>query len=744
MGRFPTRHLVTGAIVAGAMLLGWPAGPSDGVSAAGARVARQDAFAVRGASGDSWSIGAAGSPLALGFARDGALVIRGFGAEGANAFAADVPDASIVIDGQEVTLGDREDEGVHFAGDRLEDYRGGVRLTLTFNVPDAGARVLRHFVAYPSVPVIETWFEVDRLDGDVPVAASGIAAWRVGVLGRDLRWRRGLLMNDDPDLSFGEQVETMSDGEAMSFGSDGRATERWLPWVKVRTPAGTFFGGLLWSGGWRVEAAGDATGMRLTARLDDVDTQVPAGRPLEGVRGFFGLVPGGDADVAAAMRGFIIDGLRGGRGFPGLVSYNTWFVHGVNIDDELVAREAHEAARIGAELFQLDAGWYTNTGRDGRYDYTAGLGTWEVDRERFRHGLRGAGDLIQQAGLRFGLWVEPERADLATVGTETGPREAWLATTGGLYRPGHDNASAGYAQICLAHPDAWRWAFDHLSRLVAAEGVEYFVFDNNDWIDCSREGHGHGPRDGHFAHVQALYRLLEALRERHPALLIENCAGGGNRIDFGLARYTDSGWMDDRTNPAAHVRQNLQGLSEALPPLYLLSYVMPSPEEPMQDEKDLRLLTRSRMGGILGLSYRADELDEGDYAVLAREVEVYKRMRGLVGNGSAVVLSPPMTATNRPAWEVVQYSAPSGRAAVVLAFQNDGGVESVRVVPQRLDPSIAYRVSTVDLGAIGTYPGDVLEREGFDLRGSPSSAARVVLIEPALEASVAPARARRP
>ena len=59
-----------------------------------------------------------------------------------------------------------------------------------------------------------------------------------------------------------------------------------------------------------------------------------------------------------------------------------------------------------------------------------------------------------------------------------------------------------------------------------------------------------------------------------PTLLIENCSGGGNRLDLGLMRYTDVGWMDDRTSPSAHVRHNLQGLTTFLPPAYLLSYLI--------------------------------------------------------------------------------------------------------------------------------------------------------------------------
>lgn len=709
-----------------------------------ARVTRRDAVVARAASGEAWTIGAAGRPLAVGFARDGALVIGAPGEAAAGALAADVPDAPIVIDGQEVVLGDREDEGVHFAGDRIEDYRGGVRLSLVFNVPGVQARVLRHFVAYPGAPVIEAWFEVERLDADVPIEVSSIAAWRLGALGRDVHWRRGLLMGQDPDLAFAGQMRTLSDGESLTFGSAGRASETVLPWVEVPTPAGTLFGGLLWSGAWRVEARGDAAGTQVTARLDDVETEVPRDRPLDGVHGFFGLVGGGAAEVAEAMRAFLIDGLRGGRGFPALVTYNTWFVHGVEIDDGVVAREAVQAAALGVEVFQLDAGWYENAGHRDRFDFTTGLGSWEVDRERFRRGLRGVADLVHASGMRFALWVEPERADLRTVGAGGGPRQEWLAATDGHYRPGIDNADAGHAQVCLAHPEAWQWALDHLVDLVANGRVDYLKIDSNDWVNCTREGHGHGPSDGHFAHVQAFYRLLQSLRERFPDLLIENCAGGANRIDLGLARYSDAGWMDDRTTPSAHVRQASQALSAVLPPSYLLAYAMAGHDEPFDAEHDLRLLARSRMGGILGLSYRADDLGEDDLAVLGREVEVYKRIRGLVGGGSAVVLSPPMTGSNRPPWEMVQHTAASRQAAVVLAFQNDASVEAVRIVPQRLDPSLSYAVSTIDLGPQGTYPGTVLTRDGFELRGSPNTAARVVLIEPLTGALSLPSRARRP
>jgi alpha-galactosidase len=225
--------------------------------------------------------------------------------------------------------------------------------------------------------------------------------------------------------------------------------------------------------------------------------------------------------------------------------------------------------------------------------------------------------------------------------------------------------------------------------------------------------------------------MLEALRSRYPELLIENCAGGGNRIDLGLARYTDAGWMDDRTTPSSHVRHNLRGLSSMLPPDYLLSYVMPTEGEALDPHADAALLTRSRMGGVLGLSYNADQVSEGGLVVLEREVAIYKQIRGLIPSGSTVLLTPPAGDPGAAGWELVERVHPGGRAAVVLAYQIDGAHESVVVRPQRLDPDATFDVRSVEHGRLGTYNGRVLMQTGFQLAGSPNTAAHVVLIEPA-------------
>ena len=97
-----------------------------------------------------------------------------------------------------------------------------------------------------------------------------------------------------------------------------------------------------------------------------------------------------------------------------------------------------------------------------------------------------------------------------------------------------------------------------------------------------------------MAHVQALYGILDELRQRYPDLLIENVSGGGARLDFGMMAYTDTAWMDDRTSPASHVRHNIEGLTFAFPPAYLLSFLIDADGEPIAGAADLPLLVRSR------------------------------------------------------------------------------------------------------------------------------------------------------
>jgi alpha-galactosidase len=647
----------------------------------------------------------------------------------------------VTIDGQQVDLANRTGATLRFVEARAEPWRAGARLALIFSFNDR-ARVTRIFACYPHTPVIETWTEIVRTDDTRAVTLASPTAWSLALTTADIDYLEGLHANGDAE-GFAIIHRHLEPGGRLEIGATERSTTTAMPWFVARADGAAAFGGLMWSGPWTMAFTRAADQTRIVATLPDLQTTIPAGVGLEVPHGFFGVVRDLPGAPASAMRDFLVEGLREGRGFQPLVTYNPWFIYGTRIDAERMRSEIEEAARLGIELFQLDAGWYPNTGELDAYDFTAGLGSWQVDAERFPGGLRPLADLAHERGMKFGVWVEPERVAISTVGEEGLARESWLAAHDGRYDPNLPNAEARAAQICLVHREAWQWVYDHLAELIESSGADYLKWDNNFWVNCNRSGHGHDSTDGAFAHVQATYELLAALRERFPDLIIENCSGGGNRIDFGMLRYSDVGWMDDRTSPSERVRHNLQGLSQVLPPAYLLSYVMAHESEPLHDSPDLPLLTRSRMPGILGLSYRAGILTEADERQLQREIDIYKSLRGITANASAALLSPQAFEGQVPPWEVVQHVGHEGDA-VVFAFDNRADDGRVRFSPVGLVAEAAYEVYSVDAGVIGIASGESLMADGIEILASPNTGAHVLVLRRIPLESAPTNAARRP
>src|SRR5262249_46287079 len=156
--------------------------------------------------------------------------------------------------------------------------------------------------------------------------------------------------------------------------------------VSVDNGDDVFFGGLMWSGGWRIALERSDTRLRVDAGFPAVVTSVVPTRSLDLPRAFFGVTPH-SLDVSAAIRPFLGDGIREGRPLMPLVTYNTWFAYGTRMDEQTLMAEMDRAASLGAEVFVVDAGWWVGAGEDNDYDFSSGLGSWTVDADRFPSGL---------------------------------------------------------------------------------------------------------------------------------------------------------------------------------------------------------------------------------------------------------------------------------------------------------------------------------------------------------------------
>jgi alpha-galactosidase len=675
--------------------------------------------------GGTWTIVSGGATLVLGLdsSRDYEIFLASPSSKPWTIGA--MPDTSVTINGSSLRFGNRQD-GFVFQGTTLETSAQSLRLTATFDHPATGLRLARHFTVASGSPTFEIWTSYSPL-GFTRAILSNLSAFQFTVPAGTLHWVTGL-EGDNADVhhdgAFTRQEKTLVPGERLLLGAQGRSSEQVVPWFAIDGAPDEFYAALMWSGAWTLTVNRTSAGLLLAMGLQSTTTTVTSGS-IEGPHALLGVVTGGIASASAAIGSYVLQGLRHGRAIMPLVTYNSWFAYGTSIAEDSMRSEMAAAASLGVELFVVDAGWYAGAGAAGPFDFDAGLGSWQPDPVRFPNGLRPLTEYAHSLGLKFGVWVEPERVNVSVVGpsgSAASVAEAWLATSGGRY--GSDHA----AQICFASVAARKWVLDRLTTLLDSVQPDYLKWDSNMWVNCDRPGHGHGSADGNFTHVNGLYSVLTALRDRYPDLLIENVSGGGNRLDVGMLRFTDVAWMDDRTAPSVHVRHNVEGLSALFPPAYLLSFVTNHVGEPLHDAPDLRLYLRSRMVGALGLCFRSADLSASDAGDIAREIGTYKRFRSTLAAAVASLLTAEATVDQGPAWDVLQETSVDGRELLVSAFQSDVGTGRINVRPIGLLAGTTYEVRSIDAGLLGTSTGSDLMANGIDVFASPASAAHVLIV----------------
>jgi alpha-galactosidase len=700
-------------IVLIASLASWPA------VAASTIVAQQgDASIAHDPNAGSWTLSAGGAAmtLALDPSRDFAIV-KFLSASGTAWTIGVAADSTVRVGGRSLAFGNRA-AGFAYEEAAATTHGATLQLDATFRLAAEHLTLTRHYAIVPGSPTFEAWTTY----AGAGASLADLNALQITVPTGTLHWLTGLqgdTANVPTDTAFTLEQQTLDVNQPFTLGATHRASEHTVPWFSIDGSKDELYGALMWSGAWSAVFDRTSTGTTITVGLAPMSTTLSTS--VDGPHMLLGVAPGGVAEGTAALRSYVADGIRGGRPVLPLVTYNTWFAYGTEIDDAAMRAEMDRAAALGVELFVIDAGWYPGTGAAGPFDFDAGLGNWTADPTRFPNGLAPLREYAHSLGLRFGLWVEPERVNLSLVGAP-GVEEAWLATEGGQY--GADHAG----QICLANAAARQWLMDRLTTLIDDVQPDYLKWDNNMFVNCDRDGHGHGPTDGNFAHTGALYDMLSQLRTRYPNLLIENVSGGGNRLDVGMLRFTDVAWMDDRTAPSVHVRHNLQGLSAVFPPAYLLSFVTDHDTEPLHDSPDLSLYFRSRMSGALGLCFRGDSFTDEENAGMTREIGIYKAARATISTAAGSLLTRQAAPEGGPPWDVLQESTAGHDQVLLSAVQSDTGVETINIKPTDLQPGTIYDVQSVDTGILGNATGTALMTGGIDILQSPSSAAHMLII----------------
>jgi alpha-galactosidase len=312
---------------------------------------------------------------------------------------------------------------------------------------------------------------------------------------------------------------------------------------------------------------------------------------------------------------------------PRPVVLNTWEAVYFDHDLDKLRRLADTAARIGAERFVLDDGWFR-----GRRDDTAGLGDWTVDTGVWPDGLHPLFDHVRSLGMEVGLWVEPEMANPDSDLLRAHP-EWVLAAEGRLPPP-----SRSQQLLDLSRPEAFRYVFEHLDALVTEYRPDYLKWDHN--RDLLEPVHAPTGAAGTHRQTLAVYALLDRLRERHPGLEIESCSSGGGRVDLGVLERTDRVWASDCNDPLERLALQ-RWTSLLLPPELVGSHVGGPVSHTTGRAADLSFRCLAALLSHTGVEWDITACTEDELGALASWISLYKELRPLLHSGDPVHADAP-------------------------------------------------------------------------------------------------------
>lgn len=218
---------------------------------------------------------------------------------------------------------------------------------------------------------------------------------------------------------------------------------------------------------------------------------------------------------------------------------------------------ARQMRDMGAEVFIIDAGWYCPPGREMDWYGNNGINRPDPDRypgESFKE-LR---DYCHSIGMKFALWMEPER-----IGDKAGIREKhpeWFA------EDVYDAKAEGF--VDMTNPEACNWVESEIARIVEEYGLDLLRIDYNvggNEVFAFRDV-GTGTEEClALRHFNAVYGMYERLKKRFPDVIFENCASGGARTDLGLMKNFCHTWVSDNQQMPRSI-EITNGMTMVLPP----------------------------------------------------------------------------------------------------------------------------------------------------------------------------------
>ena len=319
---------------------------------------------------------------------------------------------------------------------------------------------------------------------------------------------------------------------------------------------------------------------------------------------------------------------------------NSWEAAYFDFTGDTIYELAKAAKEVNIDMLVMDDGWFGK-----RDDDNSGLGDWFVNEKKLGGTLGNLIKRINDLGVRFGIWIEPEMVSEDSDLYRKHPD--WALTV-----PGRNPVrSRNQLVLDFSRKEVVDEIYDQICKVLDQGNIEYVKWDMNRSL---MDVYSSVTRDqGRVLHdyVLGLYDFLERLVQRYPNLLIEGCSGGGGRFDAGMMYYTPQIWCSDNTDAIDRLRIQY-GTSFGYPVSVVGSHVSAVPNHQTGRKTPLHTRGVVAMSGTFGYELNLMKLSEEEKQEIREQIAEYKSYAPIIQNGLYYRLSNPTT-EEICAWEFV-------------------------------------------------------------------------------------------
>ena len=319
---------------------------------------------------------------------------------------------------------------------------------------------------------------------------------------------------------------------------------------------------------------------------------------------------------------------------------NSWEAAYFDFTGDTIYELAKAAKEVNIDMLVMDDGWFGK-----RDDDNSGLGDWFVNEKKLGGTLGNLIKRINDLGVKFGIWIEPEMVSEDSDLYRKHPD--WALTV-----PGRNPVrSRNQLVLDFSRKEVVDEIYDQICKVLDQGNIEYVKWDMNRSL---MDVYSSVTRDqGRVLHdyVLGLYDFLERLVQRYPNLLIEGCSGGGGRFDAGMMYYTPQIWCSDNTDAIDRLRIQY-GTSFGYPVSVVGSHVSAVPNHQTGRKTPLHTRGVVAMSGTFGYELNLMKLSEEEKQEIREQIEEYNRYAPIIQNGLYYRLSNPTT-EEICAWEFV-------------------------------------------------------------------------------------------